>query len=79
MVSHKVEHFSQRCVKKWRHFQKGGSKSDAPFPNGKILGKKGESKSGALFKKVSQKVASFFKKGDESDTPVDRGFPVGAA
>ena len=30
-------------------------------------------------KKVSQKVASFFKKGDESDTPVDRGFPVGAA
>lgn len=39
----------------------------------------GESQSGALFKKVSQKVASFFKKGDESDTPVDRGFPVGAA
>ena len=39
----------------------------------------GESQSGALFKKVSQKVASFFKKGDESDTPVDSVFPVGAA
>ena len=37
----------------------------------------GESQSGALFQKVSHKVASFFKKGDESDTPVDRGFPVG--
>ena len=28
----------------------------------------GESKSGALFQKVSQKVASFFKKGGKSDT-----------
>lgn len=79
MVSHKVEHFSKRWVKKWRHFGKGGSKSDAPFPNGKFLDKKGVPQSGALFKKVRQKVASFFKKGDESDTPVDRGFPVGAA
>ena len=79
MVSHKVEHFSQRCVKKWRHFQKGGSKSDAPFPDGIFSDKKGESKCGALFKKVSHKVASFFKKGDESDTPVDSVFLVGAA
>ena len=39
----------------------------------------GESQSGALFKKVRQKVASFFKKGDESDAPVDSVFPVGAA
>ena len=39
----------------------------------------GESQSGALFKKVGQKVASFFKKGDESDTPVDSVFLVGAA
>lgn len=39
----------------------------------------GESQSGALFQKVSQKVASFFKKGDENDTPVDSGFTVGAA
>ncbi len=39
----------------------------------------GESQSGALFKKVRQKVASFFKKGDESDTLADREFPVGAA
>ena len=39
----------------------------------------GESQSGALFQMVRQKVASFLKKGDESDTPVDRGFPVGAA
>lgn len=45
----------------------------------KFSGKKGELQSGALFKKVGQKVVSFFKKGDESDTPVDRGFPVGAA
>lgn len=73
-----MEHFSKRCVKKWRHFQKGVSKSDAPFPNGKFFDKKGVPQSGALFKKVCQKVASFFKKGDESDTPVDRGFPVGA-
>ena len=73
-----MEHFSQRCVKKWRHFRKGGSKSDAPFPNGK-LDKKGVPQSGALFKKVRQTVASFFKKGDESDTPVDSVFPVGAA
>lgn len=39
----------------------------------------GESQSGALFQKVGQKVALFFKKGDESDAPADRGFPVGAA
>lgn|GEM_PF-1811424 len=39
----------------------------------------GESQSGAFFLKVSHKVASFFKKGDESDTLVNRGFPVGAA
>lgn len=39
----------------------------------------GESQSGALFQKVRQKVTSFFKKGDESDTPVDSVFPVGAA
>ena len=38
----------------------------------------GESQSGALFKKVSHKVESFFKKGDESDAPVDSGFTVGA-
>ena len=39
----------------------------------------GESQSGALFKKVRHKVASFFKKGDEGDTPVDSVFPVGVA
>ena len=39
----------------------------------------GESQSGAFFSKVSHKVASFFKKGDESDAPADRGFLVGAA
>lgn len=38
----------------------------------------GESQSGAFLSKVSHKVASFIKKGDESDTPVDGGFPVGA-
>ena len=39
----------------------------------------GESQSGALFQKVRQKVEYFLEKGDESDAPVDRGFPVGAA
>lgn len=39
----------------------------------------GESQSGAFFSKARQKVTSFFKKEDESDTPVDRGFPIGAA
>lgn len=39
----------------------------------------GESKSDVILEKVGQKVASFFKKGDESDAPVDRGFLVGAA
>lgn len=37
----------------------------------------GESQSGAFLSKVRQKVASFFEKGDESDTLVDGGFPVG--
>nr|DAP00123.1 MAG TPA: hypothetical protein [Caudoviricetes sp.] len=26
MVSHKVEHFSKKCVKKWRHFSKRETK-----------------------------------------------------
>ena len=39
----------------------------------------GESQSGAFLSKVRHKVASFFKKGDQSDAPADRGFPVGAA
>ena len=39
----------------------------------------GGSQSGALFEKVGHKVASFFKKGDESDAPVDSVFPVGVA
>lgn len=37
----------------------------------------GESQSGAFLSKVRQKVASFFEKGDESDTLVDGGFSVG--
>ena len=59
-------------------FQKVSQKVTHLFQT-KFSGKKGELQSGALFKKVGQKVVSFFKKGDESDTPVDRGFPVGAA
>ncbi|OKZ72035.1 MAG: hypothetical protein BHV88_02280 [Clostridiales bacterium 41_12_two_minus] len=54
--------FFQRCVKKWSTFPKRVSKSDTPSKARKIIIKKGVPKSGALFQKVCQKVAYFFKK-----------------
>ena len=50
-VCQKVEHFSEKCVKKWRTFQ-----------SKKIIFKKGAPKSGVIFQKVCQKVEPFFKK-----------------
>lgn len=38
MMSQKVEHFSKRWVKKWRHFSKKGDESDAPADRGFLVG-----------------------------------------
>ena len=60
MVSHNVEHFSKRCVKKWSTFWKRETKvthlSDGVLSKGR------------------QKVEYFLKRGDESDAPADREF-----
>ena len=37
-VCQKVEHFSKRCVKKWRTFSKSVSKSDTPILITGVLG-----------------------------------------
>ena len=79
MVSHKVETFPKGASKSGVIFKKVGQKVTHLFQTVKYSDQKSESQSGALFKKERHKVASFFKKGDESDAPVDRGIPVGAA
>ena len=56
-VSQKVEHL----FKKWSTFPKSESKSDASSRTSMIAIKKGESKSGVLFQKVSQKVTHLYK------------------
>ena len=50
-VRQKVEHLLKSDAKKWSTFPKSASKSDAPSEAGKIVIKKGESKSGAPFRK----------------------------
>jgi len=51
-VSQKVEHLSEKWVKKLRTFSKGESKSDTPSKECTRYVKSGESKSCALFWKV---------------------------